>query len=478
MITRVVMPKLTDTMEEGVVVAWKKHEGETVDSGDVLAEIETDKAVLDLEAFGSGVLRKVLVPEGETVKAGKLIAVIAEQDEDIEATLAETPDAPKDSAGTSQKDKAPQPSPSPVKDEKKESGKSKKEQVGSAKTQQADNAKKEQEDSVKEKPADGAKDDQADNAKKEQVDSVKDEPSETKADTSPAHGIKASPRAKRLAEKQGIDLSSIKGSGPEGRIIEADVQGRIDQPVTQPAGQGKKGKDIPLSQMRKAIARVTTSSKAPVPHFYLTTEVGMDQAERLRKQMEELRKSPLSLTVLFVRAAALALAHHPEINVSYTGDALRRHATIDIGIAVALEDGLITPVIRDCAGKNILQLAEGIRDLIVRAKSQQLTPDEYAGATFSISNLGMYEVENFIAVLMPPQAASLAIGAVNIIPVARGNTIQRSRRMKVTLSCDHRALDGAQGARFLQSFKRALEKPLELFLPLDDPPTHHNVADS
>jgi pyruvate dehydrogenase E2 component (dihydrolipoamide acetyltransferase) len=423
------MPKLTDTMEEGVVVAWKKQEGETVDSGDVLAEIETDKAVLDLEAFGSGVLRKALVPEGETVKAGKLIAVIAEQDEDIEATLAETPDAPKDSAATSQKEKAPQPSPPPVPDEKEQAG------------------------------------------------SAKEEPSETKADTSPAPRIKASPRAKMLAKEQGIDLSAIKGSGPEGRIIEADVQGRIDQPVAQPPVQDKKGKDIPLSQMRKAIARVTTSSKAPVPHFYLTTEVGMDQAEQLRKQMEELRNSPLSLTILFVRAAALALAHHPEINVSYTGEALRRHATIDIGIAVALEEGLITPVIRDCAGKNILQLAEEIRDLIVRAKSQQLAPDEYAGATFSISNLGMYEVENFIAVLMPPQAASLAIGAVNIIPVARGNTIKRSRRMKVTLSCDHRALDGAQGARFLQSFKRALEKPLELFLPLNKHTTNHSVAD-
>lgn len=429
MITRVVMPKLTDTMEEGVVVAWKKQEGETVDSGDVLAEIETDKAVLDLEAFGSGVLRKALVPEGETVKAGKLIAVIAEQDEDIEATLAETPDAPKDSAATSQKEKAPQPSPPPVPDEKEQAG------------------------------------------------SAKEEPSETKADTSPAPRIKASPRAKMLAKEQGIDLSAIKGSGPEGRIIEADVQGRIDQPVAQPPVQDKKGKDIPLSQMRKAIARVTTSSKAPVPHFYLTTEVGMDQAEQLRKQMEELRNSPLSLTILFVRAAALALAHHPEINVSYTGEALRRHATIDIGIAVALEEGLITPVIRDCAGKNILQLAEEIRDLIVRAKSQQLAPDEYAGATFSISNLGMYEVENFIAVLMPPQAASLAIGAVNVIPVARGNTIKRSRRMKVTLSCDHRALDGAQGARFLQSFKRALEKPLELFLPLNKHTTNHSVAD-
>ena len=425
MITRVVMPKLTDTMEEGVVVAWKKQEGETVDSGDILAEIETDKAVLDLESFGSGVLRKVLVSEGETVKAGKLIAVIGDQDDDIEATLAETPEASKDSATMAPKEKAPQPSPTPSQAKAEKSGSEKKESL------------------------------------------------EPKAETGPGPKIKVSPRAKMLAKEQGIDLSGIKGTGPEGRIVEADIQGRVDTPKVLERGT----KDIPLSQMRKAIARVTTSSKAPVPHFYLTTEVAMDQAERLRKQMEEVNNSPLSLTVLFVRAAALALVHHPEMNVSFMGEALRRHATIDIGIAVALEEGLITPVVRDCAGKNILQLAEEIRDLFVRAKSQQLAPEEYAGATFSISNLGMYEVDNFIAVLMPPQAASLAIGAVNIVPVAQGRAIKLSRRMKVTLSCDHRALDGAQGARFLQSFKRALEKPLELFLPLKTPSVIHNVVD-
>lgn len=427
MITRVVMPKLTDTMEEGVVVAWKKQEGETVDSGDVLAEIETDKAVLDLEAFGSGVLRKVLVPEGETVKAGKLIAVIGEQDDDLDATLAETSEAKPDTT----KERAPKPEP-----------------------------KQDATTATKEKPASQPAPEPSP-AKSETVEEVKKEPAEVKADTTPERRIKASPRAKALAKEQGIDLSGVKGSGPEGRIVEADVQGKVGKPEARKQDTH----DIPLSQMRKAIARVTTASKAPVPHFYLTTEIGMDWAERLRKQMEELVGTPLSLTVLFVRAAALALAHHPDINASFTGEAIRRHASIDIGIAVALEDGLITPVIRNCAEKNIVQLAEEIRDLIVRAKNQQLSPEEYAGATFSISNLGMYEVDNFIAVLMPPQAASVAIGAVNIVPVARGNTIKLARRMKVTLSCDHRAVDGAQGARFLQSFKRALEKPLELFLP-------------
>jgi pyruvate dehydrogenase E2 component (dihydrolipoamide acetyltransferase) len=453
MITRVVMPKLTDTMEEGVVVAWKKHEGETVDSGDILAEIETDKAVLDLESFGSGVLRKVLVPEGETVKAGKLIAVIGEQDDDIEATLAETSDSRKDSAGPPPKEKPPQ----------------------SSSTSRPDATPETQKDSAEVSPkAKGQKPSSPSTpARNDKSDSVKKPSSELAADTSSGPTVKVSPRAKVLAKEQGITLSNIKGSGPEGRIVEADVQKRIDGLKSAK----RETQDIPLSQMRKAIARVTTSSKAPVPHFYLTTEIGMDQAERLRKQMEERHNSPLSLTVLFVRASALALAHHPEINVSFMGEALRRHATVDIGIAVALEEGLITPVIRDCGGKDILQLAEEVRDLFVRAKSQQLTPDEYAGATFSISNLGMYEVDNFIAVLMPPQAASLAIGAVNIVPVVRGNSIKRSRRMKVTLSCDHRALDGAQGARFLQSFKRALEKPLELFLPVKESSHDHEVDD-
>lgn len=456
MITRVVMPKLTDTMEEGVVVAWKKHEGETVDSGDVLAEIETDKAVLDLEAFGSGVLRKVLVPEGETVKAGKLIAVIGEQDDDLDATLAETSEAQSDTT----KESAPKPEP------KQDTTAASKEKPASKPAPEPAPAKSEKAEEVKKDSAEAKAD------KSEKAEEVKKGSAETKADTSPERRIKASPRAKALAKEEGIDLSGVKGSGPEGRIVEADVQGKLEASK----GRERKAQDIPLSQMRKAIARVTTSSKAPVPHFYLTTEVAMDQAERLRKQMEEVNNSPLSLTVLFVRAAALALARHPEINVSFMGETLRRHATIDIGIAVALEEGLITPVIRDCAGKNILQVAEEVRDLFVRAKGQQLTPEEYAGATFSISNLGMYEVDNFIAVLMPPQAASLAIGAVNIVPVARGRAIKLSRRMKVTLSCDHRVLDGAQGARFLQSFKRALEKPLELFLPLKTPSTHHKQA--
>jgi pyruvate dehydrogenase E2 component (dihydrolipoamide acetyltransferase) len=217
--------------------------------------------------------------------------------------------------------------------------------------------------------------------------------------------------------------------------------------------------------MRKAIARATTQSKAPVPHFYLTVEIEMAEAERLRQQLKQKRRGHPSLNDLMIKAAAVALARHPEINVSYDGDALRQHSSIDIGVAVGLEDGLISPVLRDCGSKTLAQVSAEMQDLIERARNKRLAPQEYTGATFTISNLGMYDVESFIAVLIPPEAAALAIGAVRDVPSAEGGTVKISRRMKVTLSCDHRALDGVQGAKFLRELKRILEHPLELVRP-------------
>jgi pyruvate dehydrogenase E2 component (dihydrolipoyllysine-residue acetyltransferase) len=214
--------------------------------------------------------------------------------------------------------------------------------------------------------------------------------------------------------------------------------------------------------MRKAIARATTQSKAPVPHFYLTIDVDMAQAERLRDQFKQSRQSHPSITDLLIKAAALALTRHPEINVSYTGDAIRRHASIDIGVAVGMEEGLITPVIRNCGAKTLEDISTESRTLIERAKQKRLHPDEYTGATFSISNLGMYDVENFVAVLIPPQAASIAVGASRDVPVVTQGSVTMGRRMKVTLSCDHRALDGLQGAEFMKTLKRILEHPQEL----------------
>ncbi len=393
MASRVVMPKLTDTMEEGVLVEWKKREGDQVQAGEVLAEIETDKAVMELEAFASGLLRKILVRDGATVPSGTLLAVIGEPDEDITSALTDKVTAAPSTGGT-----AKPAAVSPL--------------VGT--------------------PA--------------------------RAETArPA----ASPRAKSLAAERGIDLSTIVGTGPGGRIVEDDVlKSQAGAMAALPAGT-----DQPLTLMRKAIARATTQSKAPVPHFYLTKDIDMEAAEQFREQFKQRRQPHPSITDLLIKASAMALARHPQINVSYAGEAIRRYATIDIGVAVGMEDGLITPVIRNCDAKTLETISAESRALIERARQKRLQPQEYTGATFSISNLGMYDVDNFIAVLIPPQAASLAVGAIRETPVVAAGSVRVGRRMQVTLSCDHRAIDGVMGAEFLKEFKRILEHPQELLRP-------------
>ncbi len=397
MASRVVMPKLTDTMEEGVLVAWKKHEGDPVHAGEVIAEIETDKAVMDLESFAPGVLRKILVRDGETVESGTLIAVIAEADEDITSALSDAVTAAP-SIGGGPKSAAP---------------------TGGA-------------------------------------------PTAVSAARPEGTRLLASPRAKALAAERGIDLSTVTGTGPGGRIIEEDVLS-ASAPTSQllPAGI-----DQPLSQMRKAIARATVQSKAPVPHFYLTVEIDMEAAERVRDQFKQSRQPHPSITDVLIKAASLALMRHPEINVSFAGDAIRRYKQIDIGVAVGMEDGLITPVIRDCGVKTLAEISTETKSLIERARQKRLQPQEYMGATFAISNLGMFDVDQFIALLMPPQAAAIAVGAIRDVPVVSKGMVTAGRRMKVTLSCDHRALDGLMGAQFLKEFKRVLEHPQELVAPV------------
>jgi len=382
MASRVIMPKLTDSMEEGVVVKWRKAEGERVESGDVLAEIETDKAVMDLEAFASGTLRKILVPEGTTVPSGTLIGVIGESDEDIRGILAGAqPSAARPSA--------PRPSPAAV--------------------------------------------------------------------ASPEEDKRASPRVRTLAREHGIDLKAVKGSGPGGRIIERDLEPFLTK-KEQPAVR-----EIPLTQMRKAIVRMTTQSKAPVPHFYVTIEVEM--AEGLRV-IEESKKaalsSPISINHLLIAAAARALRQHPGLNASFAGETIRLFSSIDIGIAVALEEGLIVPVLRDCGSKTLAQIAEAERALVARARGRDLSPEEYTGATFLISNLGKFDVESFSAVILPPAAAALAVGSVREVPVVRDGRVEVGHRMMLTLSCDHRVIDGAVAAQFLQTFKQALERARDL----------------
>jgi pyruvate dehydrogenase E2 component (dihydrolipoamide acetyltransferase) len=391
MASRVVMPKLTDTMEEGVLLDWKKHEGDQVQAGEALAEIETDKAVMDLEAFASGILRKILVQNGETVQSGTLLAVIGEADEDITSALTDT---------------------------------------------------------VTAAPSTGAKPTAAAAAHT------------TTTSPAPTQGSRllASPRAKALAAERGIDLSSISGTGPGGRIVEDDVL-KAQAPV---ASAMPEGTDQPLTQMRKAIARATVQSKAPVPHFYLTKEIDMEAAEQFRNQFKRSRQPHPSITDVLIKATALALRKHPDMNVSFAGEAIRHYARIDIGVAVGMEDGLITPVIRDCGAKTLEAISTESRALIERAKQKRLQPNEYTGATFSISNLGMLDVDNFIAVLIPPQAATLAVGAIRDMPVVTAGSVKIGRRMQVTLSCDHRAIDGVTGAAFLKELKRILEHPQEL----------------
>ena len=398
MASRVVMPKLTDTMEEGVLLAWKKREGDPVQAGEALAEIETDKAIMDLEAFASGILRKILVQEGATVMSGTLIGVIGGADEDISSALTDRITAAPSAGGGTRT--APGAGPTPA------------------------------------SPA---------------------SPAGTR--------FLASPRAKAIAADRGIDLSTVTGTGPGGRIVEEDVV----KAQAVPTHLLRAGTDQPLNQMRKAIARATTQSKAPVPHFYLTSEIDMEQAERFRDQFKHNRTTHPSVTDLLIKAAAIALTRHPEINVSFTGNAIRRYAHIDLGIAVGIDDGLITPVIRNCGAKSLEDISTESRALIDRARNKRLQPQEYSDATFSISNLGMFEVENFIAVLIPPQAASIAVGAIRDVPVVKDGAVKAGRRMKVTLSCDHRALDGVQGAGFLKEFKRILEHPSEL-LPSKETP--------
>jgi pyruvate dehydrogenase E2 component (dihydrolipoamide acetyltransferase) len=416
MATRVIMPKLTDTMTEGVVIKWHKHEGDRIESGDALAEIETDKAVMDLEAFGAGTLRKILVPDQSTVPAGQLIAVIAAPDEDIASLLAESgkPPPPAQAPKPTARQPIPRPSATPA---PKPTG------------------------------------------------PVSQPPSHPATQPPPA-GLKASPLARRMAEEAGLDLAMIMPTGPGGRIIKEDVEQalaakRAAPPTSEPVFEVR-----PLSQIRKTIARKMTLSKSPVPHFYVTNEIDMERALTVKAELAD-RQQPIKVTVtdLIIRALAIALTRFPQFNASFQEEGIRYHQSIHIGVAVGLDEGLIVPVLRDCQNKGLIQIAEEARLLFDRAKSRRLQPDEYTGATFSLSNLGMEDVEHFSAIITPPEAAVLAVGKITQAPVVENGRVAIRRRMMTTISCDHRVVDGLQAAKFLQALKHELEEPTGLLLP-------------
>ena len=424
-ITKVVMPKLSEAMESGKIIKWLKKEGDRVQAGDILAEVETDKADVEMEAFGGGVLRKILAQAGEKTPVGALIGVIAEPSDDISALLAGAP-APAAAPAA-----APGPPAAPVVAP-----------IGAAPS-----------------PA---------------VRTVtRPEPAPTAAVPAgvTAGRVKASPLAKKIAAQSGVDLRLLQGTGPGGRIIRRDVEQASTRGVaampaaTAPAVAGPEYEDRPLSPIRATIAKRMPLSKAPVPHFYVTSEVAMDRAWELREELNALEDQPkISINDFVVRAAALTLMKHPEINASFQGDAVRVWRRAHIGIAVALEDGLITPVLRDCQAKSLAQIAVEARALAERTRARKLRATELSGATFSISNLGMFDVAEFSAIINPPEGAILAVGSVRRVPVVEDAGLGVGRRMMLTLSCDHRVMDGAMGARFLQDLKRLLEAPLRLLV--------------
>ncbi len=431
-VTKVVMPKLSEAMETGKVIKWLRNEGDRVQSGDIVAEIETDKADVEMEAFGAGVLRKILVAAGERAPVGTLIGVIAEPGEDIAPLLAEA-------GGPSLTAKAaPAVSPAPA---------------APAPTSVAPVAA----------PA-----------------PVVSAPAAAVPVVPVAERLRVSPLARKVAAQAGLDLRLVQGTGPGGRIIRRDVEaatkaGAVVAPAAaaaapalrpvRPDVAGPEYEVVALTPMRAAIAKQMPLSKAPVPHFYVTSEVAMDPAWELRQELNALDGQPkISVNDLVVRACALALTEHPHVNASFQGDAVRVYHRAHIGIAVALDDGLITPVLRNCESKPLAQIAVESRDLAERARARKLRAQELSGATFSISNLGMYDVAEFSAIINPPEGAILAVGSVRQVPVVAGPGLGVGRRMNVTLSCDHRVMDGAMGARFLQTVKRLLEEPLRLLI--------------
>ena len=419
MATKVVMEALSPTMEEGRLVEWKKQEGDPVAVGDVLADVETDKAVMELVARAEGTLLKQVAAAGATIPVSDVVGWIGKPGEAIEGNGAAPVKAEK-------VDKAPRPEP-----------------VEAPRPER--NAK----------PA----------------------PTVAAAPPSPratGERVKASPLARRIATERGIDLAGIQGSGPAGRIIQRDVESaRPAAAAGAPAAAvpaaralvmppGEAYRDIPLSQIRKTIARRLAQSIGPIPTFYLTTEVDMERVADARDAINASGDAKISYNDIIIKATALALKQHPECNGWWQDDHIRYWNEVHIGMAVAVEDGLITPVIRHADLKSLREISAEARDYAGRARERRLTPEEYTGSTFSVSNLGMFDIDEFTAIINPPEAGILAIGRIAEVTVPASEGLEVRKRMKITMSCDHRVIDGATGAKFLRTLKQMLENPLAM----------------
>lgn len=413
---------MTDTMEEGFLAELNVKVGDKIKSGDTVAEVETDKATLPLESYYNGTILHVAAKKGDTLKIGDLIAIIGKEGEDFSAILAQKNDGGGAPAVEKKQEPAKEQAPAP----------------------------------------------------KQETPPVTQ--SETKQTTAPAPQppvtpatdgrVKASPLARMIAKDKGIDLRSVKGTGEEGRIVRRDLENAsAGSKIAMPTFVGKEGfKEVRVSQMRKAIARRLTESKNGAPHFYLTMDLNMDNAVALRTQLNAILPAKVSFNDIVIKAVALAIRQYPAVNCSWLGDTMRFNEHIHIGMAVAVEDGLLVPVIKFADGKTIQQISVEAKAFAEKAAAKKLQPQDMEGNTFTISNLGMFGIEDFTAIINPPDACIMAVGAIRQEPAVINGEIKIGNKMKVTLSCDHRAVDGATGAKFLQVFKTMIENPVSVVL--------------
>ncbi|MBI4930030.1 MAG: pyruvate dehydrogenase complex dihydrolipoamide acetyltransferase [Bacteroidetes bacterium] len=417
------MPKLSDTMTEGTVSKWLKKVGDKIKSGEILAEIDSDKATMEFESFYDGTLLYIGTPDKKSAPVDSILAIIGKEGEDVAKILDE--------------EKKKQPSKQSTVDSKQET--------------------------KKEKPTTSPVE------KEKKVEQIAAQPVERATSTISDSMIKASPLAKKLAKEKNIRLSLIGGSGDEGRVIKKDIESYLHYSAISPSNGGGKGEakesytDEPVSQMRKTLAKRLSESKSTSPHFYLTMEINVEELVKMRETINAVSSTKISYNDLIIKAAAAALREHPKVNASWLGDVIRYNNHIHIGVAVAVEEGLIVPVVKFADGKTLSQIADEVKNFAQKAKEKKLQPKDWEGNTFTISNLGMFGIEEFTAIINPPDACILAVGGIKEIPVVKDGKIVPGVTMKLTLSCDHRMVDGATGADFLQTLKALLENPI-LFL--------------
>ncbi|TXE07302.1 pyruvate dehydrogenase complex dihydrolipoamide acetyltransferase [Gelidibacter salicanalis] len=420
-VTVVTMPRLSDTMEEGTVATWLKKEGDTVEEGDILAEIETDKATMEFESFQSGTLLYIGLQEGETAKVDSLLAIIGPEGTDGKA-IAKNYSA----TGSEKKEEAP----------KKESSEAEKKEAPKA--------------PVKEEK--------------------KDAPVAASTTTSDSSRVFVSPLARRMAEEKGINLSEVKGSGENGRVVKRDIENYspgASSPASAakfvPAGQ-EDFEEKPNSQMRKIIAKRLAESKFTAPHYYLNVEFDMANAIAFREQFNTIPDTKISYNDMIVKACALALKLHPQVNSQWFADKMRLNNHVHIGVAVAVEDGLVVPVVKFANEQSLPQIGAAVRDFAKRSRNKKLTPQEMEGSTFTVSNLGMFGIESFTSIINQPNSAILSVGAILEKPVVKNGQVVAGHTMKLSLACDHRTVDGATGAEFLQTLKGFIENPVTMLV--------------